>query len=66
MDTTSTPLLFRPEEAARLLGCGRSTVFELLASGQLASVRVGRLRRIPADALRSFIADLQGVGADAG
>jgi excisionase family DNA binding protein len=66
MDTTSAPLLYRPEEAAQLLGLGRSTVFELIASGQLASVRVGRLRRIPADALRSFISDLQSVTADVG
>jgi excisionase family DNA binding protein len=41
-------------EAAEALGIGRSTAFELVASGQLASVRVGRRRLVPASALREF------------
>ena len=40
-------LLVRPEVAARVLGVGRTKVYELIRSGALRSVRVGGLRRIP-------------------
>jgi excisionase family DNA binding protein len=33
-------------EAARLLGCGRSRIFELIAAGRLRSYKIGRERRI--------------------
>jgi excisionase family DNA binding protein len=52
-DATSpdpTRLLLTVSEAARRLGIGRTLMYELLSTGQVASVRVGRLRRIrPAD-----------------
>lgn len=41
------PLLLRPEKAAELLSVGRTTVYALMRSGALRSVRVGTLRRIP-------------------
>lgn len=41
------PLLLRVEEVAQLLAIGRSTVYELIASGQLPSVKVGGARRVP-------------------
>ena len=47
-------LLYTPEEAAELLGIGRTRLFELIAKGRLESVRLGRSRRVPGDALRSF------------
>lgn len=50
------PLLLRAEEAARLLGLGRSTVFALLATGELPAVRVGRSVRVSRAALQHFIA----------
>ncbi|MFD9057066.1 DNA-binding protein [Streptomyces albidoflavus] len=34
---------------------GRSAVYDLLRSGQLASITLGRARRIPAHALTDFI-----------
>lgn len=49
------PLLVRVEEAARLLSLGRSTVYELMDSGELPSVRCGAARRIPIAALRKWI-----------
>jgi excisionase family DNA binding protein len=52
-------LLLRPEEAARVLAIGRTTLYELLASGELKSVHIGTARRIPADVLRRFVHDLQ-------
>lgn len=50
-------LAYSPEEAAYRLGIGRSTLFGLLASGDLDSIRVGRRRLVPDEALRRFIAD---------
>lgn len=51
------PLLLRIEEAAHLLGLGRSTVYELLYKGEIPSVRIGTSRRIPFAALSQWITD---------
>ncbi len=51
----SEPLLLRVDEAAKLLQVGRNKVYELVASGELPSVRIGRQLRIPAEALRAWI-----------
>lgn len=53
----STLLLVRVEEAARLLSLGRSTVYEMIASGELRAVKCGAARRIPVAALQQWIAD---------
>lgn len=50
--------LLTVEEAARRLSLGRTTLYSLLKDGQISSVRVGRLRRIPADALDTYTARL--------
>jgi excisionase family DNA binding protein len=48
------------EDAARLMGIGRSTVYELLASGRLESIKIGRRRIIPGLAIRAFmVAELE-------
>ena len=52
-------LLVRPEDAARVLGIGRTKVYELMRSGSLRSVRVGGLRRVPVGALVEFVARLE-------
>lgn len=52
-------LLVRPEDAARVLGIGRTKVYELIHSGALRSVRVGGLRRVPVAALDEFVARLE-------
>jgi excisionase family DNA binding protein len=49
------PLLVRPEDAARALSLSRTTVYELLARGELASIKVGSARRIPVGALQAWI-----------
>ncbi len=49
------PLLYRVNQAAELLQLGRSTVERLVASGELRSIKVGKCRRIPADALAEFV-----------
>lgn len=57
------PLLIRPEQAALALGVSRTKVYELMASGQLASVKIGRSRRIPVDALTAFVSAIAAEGA---
>ena len=42
-------------EAAQRLSIGRSMLYELMASGAIESVHIGRLRRIPLDCLNEFI-----------
>ncbi len=52
------PLLLRPEDVARVLAVGRSTVFDLIRSGRLRSVKIGHLRRVSATAVAEFVATL--------
>src|SRR5829696_8179324 len=49
------PLVFTVEEAADRLGVGRTVMYALVSSGAVESVRIGRLRRVPADALVTFL-----------
>lgn len=52
-------LLLKPEEAAEVLSIGRSKVYELISTGELASVRIGACRRVPTDALVEFVTRLR-------
>lgn len=52
-------LLFRPEDAAVALDISRTTVYALIASGDLESVRIGRARRIPRAALDAYVDRIQ-------
>lgn len=49
-------LLLTIEQAARRLGVGRSTLYGLLLDREIESITIGRLRRIPPDALAVYIA----------
>jgi excisionase family DNA binding protein len=55
-------LLLTVEEAADVLHIGRSKVFDLIRNGDLGSVKIGRLRRVPVGALDEFMARLVGTG----
>jgi excisionase family DNA binding protein len=57
---SDSQLLVTPEEAARRLSVGRTTIYELMASGQLQSVNIGRCRRVPVSSLSSFVNRLIG------
>jgi excisionase family DNA binding protein len=46
----------RPEEAADTLGISRAKLFELLAQGQIRSIKIGRARRVPLAELHSWVA----------
>jgi len=47
------------EQAARLLGIGRTLMFALVKRGEVESVTIGRLRRIPIDALDRYVSSLR-------
>ena len=51
-------ILLTPLEAAALLGIGRTKLYDLLRSGQLASVRLGGSRRIPRSAVEALVVQL--------
>ncbi len=54
-DVMENKLLLSAEEAASRLGVGRTTIFELLAAGDLQSLKIGRRRLIPVAALAAFV-----------
>ncbi|MET9830934.1 excisionase family DNA-binding protein [Streptomyces sp. NPDC006385] len=58
-------VLLTVEEAARRLRIGRTTCFRLVLAGEIESVTVGRLRRIPADAIPAYVAKLRHQPAEA-
>ena len=55
----TTRLLLRPEEAAEVLGIGRSKLYELLAAGRIESVRIGSSRRVPVEGLHDYVQRLR-------
>ncbi|MEJ8643715.1 helix-turn-helix domain-containing protein [Streptomyces sp. MS1.HAVA.3] len=62
MTTAALPVdrvLYTVEAAAELLSLGRSTVYELMASGDLPFVKLGRARRIRRADIDLFAAQLQ-------
>ncbi len=56
---TDDRLLLTVEEAADRLGIGRSLMYELIGQGQISSIRVGRLRRVPVESLTDYVAAMR-------
>ena len=54
-DPHELPVTLRVEDLMPLLGIGRNTAYELIRSGQIRSVRIGRQIRIPREALLEFL-----------
>ena len=52
------PVLVTVEEAAVLLRIGRTTAYELVMSGKLKSVKVGRRRLVVRDGIRDYVGEL--------
>jgi excisionase family DNA binding protein len=50
-------LLLTPEAGAYAIGVSRAQMYKLLTSGEIASIKIGRLRRVPVAALRRWIAE---------
>jgi excisionase family DNA binding protein len=56
VDTDNTvPSLHKAEQAAEFLNVSRSTVYGLLRTGELRSVKIGKSRRIPHAALVEYV-----------
>ncbi len=58
-----TKLLLTPDEAAQVIGVGRSKMYQLMATGVVRSVKIGSLRRVPMTALEEYVAALVDEGA---
>jgi len=55
---TPGPTLLTVEAAATHLSIGRTTMYALIKTGAITSIRIGRLRRVPAEALTTYTARL--------
>lgn len=53
--TAAPPLVLTVEDAAQFLKVGRSTVYDLVRSGRLESITIGRLRRIRYAAVIAYL-----------
>lgn len=49
------PLTLRVEDLMSILNIGRNTAYELVRSGQIKSVRIGKQIRIPKENIRLFL-----------
>lgn len=53
--TSLRPLLVTSAEAARILSIGRTAVYQLIWSGELTPIHIGRSVRISVDELETFV-----------
>ena len=49
------PLVLRVEDLMPILDIGRNTAYELVRSGKIRSIKVGRQIRVPRDAVVDFL-----------
>ena len=49
------PISVRIREACRLTGVGRSKLYELIAAGEVETVKIGRITLVPMTSLRGLI-----------
>ncbi|TWI12715.1 helix-turn-helix domain-containing protein [Aerolutibacter ruishenii] len=54
--TSAAPLLHKIPEACARLQVGRSTLYELIASGEIRAIKFGTATRIPESELQKVIA----------
>lgn len=52
--STAPRVMLTPEQAAEAIGVGRTTMFALIKSGEIESVRIGRLRRVPLASIEAY------------
>jgi excisionase family DNA binding protein len=53
-------VLLTVEEAAEQLGIGRTLTYKLISNGEIESIRIGRLRRVPTAAVQDYARRLSG------
>lgn len=49
------PIAVSPNEAARLIGIGRTTLYAALSSGALRSAKIGKRRLITIEAIKEWL-----------
>ena len=54
-DAPAPDRLYTPAEAAQLLGIGRTTLYVEIAAQRIRTLKVGRLRRVPASAIGEYL-----------
>ena len=54
-DISALPLILTVEDLTKIFAVGKNTVYELIHSGAIRSVRVGRSYRVPRDAIAEFL-----------
>lgn len=57
---TTPPIAVSPDEAARLAGIGRTSLYAALAKGDLPSIKIGTRRLIRVDAIREWLSRYEG------
>ena len=55
MDTRITKTAYSPAEVAGELGIGLTKTRALIAAGMIPSFKIGKLIRVPSDALSAFV-----------
>jgi len=58
MDENTEHIVLTVEQAAKRLNIGRTLMYELVTTGVVESVHIGRLRRVPLQALTNYVAKL--------
>jgi excisionase family DNA binding protein len=56
MPTNPEPLALTIKDAAKLIGCSRSTVYELIGDGKLEAFKLGAATRITMASVKGLIA----------
>lgn len=51
----SQPIAVSPNEAARLIGIGRTTLYAALSTGALRSAKIGKRRLITIEAIKEWL-----------
>lgn len=51
----------RVPEAAEMLSIGRSTLYQLIGSGDIATIKAGRTTLVPVDSIKKFVMRSGGV-----
>lgn len=55
-DPDSSPLAFCVEEAARMIGVSRATLYVLISTGDLRTIKIRKRRLVPREALLELLA----------
>lgn len=63
---SSEALLHPVDDTCNILGIGKSQTWELIARGELESVKIGRRRLIPHDAIVDYVQRLRAEAAGSG